>query len=70
MKKNGDGSEERIRILETAVANLADSLKKRDADRDEDLRDIVREFKALKMFLARTMPGFRKEFLEIEKKVR
>lgn len=70
MKKNGDRSEERIRILETAVANLADALKKRDDERDEDLRDIVKEFKALKMFLARTMPGFKKDFLEVEKKVR
>ncbi len=70
MKKNGDTTEERVRILEKAVANLADSLKKRDAEHDEELRDIMKEFKALKMFLARSMPEFKKEFLEIEGKVK
>ncbi len=70
MKKNGSSADERVRILEKAVANLADILKKRDAELEEDLRDIVKEFKALKMFLARAMPGFKKDFLEIERKVK
>ncbi len=70
MKKNGSSADERVRILEKAVANLADVLKKRDAELEEDLRDIVKEFKALKMFLARAMPGFKKDFLEIERKVK
>ena len=70
MKKNGNGADERVRILEKAVANLADTLKKRDAELEEDLRDIVKEFKALKVFLARAMPAFKKEFLEIEGKVK
>ncbi len=70
MKKNGDTTEERVRILEKAVVNLADSLKKRDAEHDEELRDIMKEFKALKLFLTRTMPEFKKEFLEIEGKVK
>jgi hypothetical protein len=70
MKKNGDTTEERVRILEKAVANLADSLQKRDAELDEGLRDIMKEFKALKMFLARSMPAFKKEILEIEGKVK
>ncbi len=70
MRKNGNGADERVRILEKAVANLADTLKKRDSELEEDLRDIVKEFKATKMFLARAMPEFKKEFLEIERKVR
>ncbi len=70
MRKNGNGADERVRILEKAVANLADTLKKRDSELEEDLRDIVKEFKAIKMFLARAMPEFKKEFLEIERKVR
>ncbi len=70
MKKNGNSADERVRILEKAVANLADTLKKRDSELEEDLRDIVKEFKAIKMFLARAMPEFKREFLEIERKVR
>jgi len=70
MKKNGSSADERVRILEKAVANLADTLKKRDVELEEDLRDIVKEFKALKMFLARAMPEFKKDFLEIERKVK
>ncbi len=70
MKKNGDNTDERVRILEKAVANLADTLKKRDSELEGDLRDIVKEFKALKVFLARAMPEFKKEFLEIERKVK
>ncbi len=70
MKKSENHTGERVRILEKAVANLADSLKKRDAEIEEDFRDIVKEFKALKVFLARTMPEFKKEFLEIERKVK
>ncbi len=70
MKKNGDNTDERVRILEKAVANLADTLKKRDSELEGDLRDIVKEFKALKVFLARAMPEFKKQFLEIERKVK
>lgn len=70
MKRNESTTDDRVRILEKAVANLADSLKKRDAELDGDLRDITKEFKALKLFLARTMPDFKKDFLEVQRKVR
>jgi hypothetical protein len=70
MKRTGDDTDERVSILEKAVANLADFMKKRDAERDEDLRDIMKEFKAMKMFLARAVPGFKKEILEIEGKMK
>jgi len=70
MKKSEVETGERVRILEKAVANLADSLRKHDVERDEDLQDIRKEFKALKLFLVREMPEFKKEFLELERKVR
>ncbi len=70
MRKSENTADERVRILEKAVANFADAMKKRDARVDEDLRDIEKEFKALKLFLARTMPEFKKEFLEIQRKVK
>jgi len=70
MPKNPNGSEERIRILEKAVVNLGDSLRKRDVAYDEELRDIEKELKALKLFLARTVPDFKKQFPEIQRKIR
>jgi hypothetical protein len=70
MKRNESTTDERVRILEKAVANFADSLKKRDAELDEGLRDIMKEFKALKVFLARTIPEFKQDFLEIQRKVK
>ncbi len=68
--RKSETTDERVRILEKAVANFADALKKRDYELDEGLRDIAKEFKALKLFLARTMPEFKKEFLEIQRKVK
>lgn len=70
MPKITDDALERVRILEKAVANLGDSFKKRDFDLDENQRDMVRELKALKLFLARNMPEFKKQFAEIHRKVR
>jgi hypothetical protein len=70
MRKSENTADERVRILEKAVANIADALKKRDSQLDEGLRDIDKEFKVLKLFLARTMPEFKKEFLEIRRKVK
>jgi len=70
MPKIKDDALERVRILEKAVANLGDTLKKRDGEYDEELRDILTELKALKLFLSRNVPEFKKQFPEIQRKVR
>jgi len=70
MPKITDDAGDRVRILEKAVANLGDTLKKRDDEYDEELHDILTELKALKVFLSRNMPEFKKQFAEIHRKVR
>ena len=70
MPKIKDDAADRVRILEKAVANLGDTLKKRNDEFDENQRDIVRELKALKLFLSRNLPEFKKQFPEIHRKVR
>lgn len=69
-RKNGQGVEERINILEKAVLNLGDALKKRSSASDEEIADILRELKAIKLFLTRAVPDFKKQFPEIQQKVR
>ncbi len=69
-KGNGSTTVERIKIQEKALSNLADMLKKHDAEIDEEIRDMQAELKALKMFLARTLPEFKKQFPEIQRKVK
>jgi len=70
MPKIKDDALERVKILEKAVANLGDTLKKRDGEYDEELQDIITELKALKLFLSRNVPEFKKQFPEIQRKVR
>lgn len=70
MPKIKDDALERVRILEKAVANLGDTLRKRDGEYDEELHDILTELKALKLFLSRNIPEFKKQFPEIQRKVR
>ena len=70
MPKIKDDAADRVRILEKAVANLGDTLKKRDFELDENQRDMVRELKAMKVFLSRNLPEFKKQFAEIHRKVR
>ena len=70
MPKIKDDALERVKILEKAVANLGDTLKKRDCEYEEELHDILTELKALKLFLSRNVPEFKKQFPEIQRKVR
>ena len=70
MPKIKDDAADRVRIMEKAVASLGDTLKKRNDEFDENQRDIVRELKALKLFLSRNLPEFKKQFPEIHRKVR
>jgi hypothetical protein len=70
MPKIKDDPLERVRILEKAVANLGDTFKKRVVEYDEELHDILTELKALKLFLSRNLPEFKKQFPEIQRKIR
>jgi hypothetical protein len=69
-KKSTNGTAERLKIQEKALSNLADTLKKQEAQYSEEIRDIQAELKALKMFLTRTIPEFKKQFPEIQRKVK
>jgi hypothetical protein len=53
-----------------ALSNLADTMKKQEDAFAEEIRDIQGELKALKMFLARNIPEFKKQFPEIQRKVK
>jgi hypothetical protein len=70
MPKITEDALERVRSLEKAVANLGEALKKREIALDETQCDMVRELKALKLFLTRNLPEFKKQFPEIHRKVR
>lgn len=69
-KRMANNSVERLNIQEKALSNLADSQKKHASEVDEELQDILSELKAFKLFLARNMPGFKKEFPEIQRKLK
>jgi hypothetical protein len=63
-------SKERLNFLEKALSNLADALKKHEMQTEEEIRDIQAELKALKLFLARNHPEFKKQYPEIQSKVK
>jgi prefoldin subunit 5 len=69
-KKSTNGTAERLKIQEKALSNLADTLKKHEAEFTEEIRDIQAELKALKVFLTRNSPEFKKQFPEIQRKVK
>ena len=69
-KKGANGMMERLKIQEKALSNLADSLKKHEVVTVEEIKDLQSELKALKMFLARNIPEFKKQFPEIQGKVK
>jgi len=70
ISKGNGGSVERIKIQEKALSNLADSMKKHEDQLADDISDIQSELKALKLFLARHIPEFKKQFPEIQRKVK
>jgi hypothetical protein len=45
-------------------------LKKHEVEAVEEIKDMQAELKALKMFLARNIPEFKKQFPEIQGKVK
>jgi len=69
-KRNGNGATERLKIQEKALSNLADTMKRHELEAAEEIRDIQTELKALKLFLTRTMPEFKKQFPEIQRKLK
>jgi len=69
-KTNTNGTTERLKIQEKALSNLADSLKRHEVEAAEEIRDIHAELKALKLFLSRTIPEFKKQFPEIQRKIK
>ena len=69
-KKSTNGTAERLKIQEKALSNLADTLKKRELEAAEEIKDIQMELKALKLFLTRNSPEFKKQFPEIQRKLR
>ena len=68
-RKDVDSTAERLKVQERALANLADSQKKYEAEVSEEIGDIQVELKALKLFLARNVPEFKKQFPEIQRKL-
>jgi hypothetical protein len=69
-KKGTNGTAERLKIQEKALSNLADSMKRHEVEAAEEIQDIFAELKALKLFLARNMPEFKKQFPEIQRKIK
>ena len=69
-KKSENSMMERLRIQEKALSNLADALKKNEIETAEEIKDILAELKALMLFLARNIPEFKKQFPEIQRKVK
>ncbi len=67
-RRNGNGTADRLKIQEKALSNLADTLKRHELEAAEEIRDIQAELKALKLFLTRTIPEFKKQFPEIQRK--
>jgi hypothetical protein len=67
-KGNGGVAMERIKIQEKALSNLADSMKKHEGEFADEISDLQSELKAIKLFLARHIPEFKKQFPEIQRK--
>ncbi|HUI45316.1 MAG TPA: hypothetical protein VL122_04930 [Nitrospirota bacterium] len=69
-KGNGSSAVERIKIQEKALSNLADALKKHESEFTDEIGDLQAELKAIKVFLARNIPEFKKQFPEIQRKLK
>ncbi len=69
-KKSTNGTAERLNIQEKALSTLADALKKHEIEAAEEIKDLQAELKALTMFLSRNIPEFKKQFPEIQRKLK
>jgi hypothetical protein len=68
--KGNGGTVERIKIQEKALSNMADMLKKHEAEVSEEIGDIQAELKAIKLFLSRHIPEFKQQYPEIQRKLK
>jgi len=62
--------QERVKIQEKALLELADAIKTREAAFDEEMQEVSEELKAIKVFLSRTIPEFKKQFPDIRRKIK
>jgi len=62
--------EERLKIQEKALLELAEALESREAAFAEEMQEALEELKAIKVFLSRSSPEFKKQFPEIRKKIK
>ncbi len=69
-RKMGEDLEERVKIQEKALLELAEALSIRETAFDEDMQEVLEELKAIKVFLSRTSPDFKKQFPDIRKKIK
>lgn len=70
VRKIGIDLGERMNIQEKALQELADRLTRKEAALDEQMQDVLEELKAIKLFLSRTSPEFKKQFPDIRKKLK
>ncbi len=61
---------ERVKIQEKALLDLAEMLQDREAAFEEEMQEALEELKAIKVFLSRTSPEFKKQFPDIRRKVK
>jgi predicted nucleic acid-binding Zn-ribbon protein len=61
---------ERIKIQEKALQELADRLERHGVELAEEVQDALEEIKAIKLFLSRELPDFRKQYPDLRKKIK
>ena len=61
---------ERLKIQETALLELAESLKRHEVMLDVEMQDVLEELKAIKIYLSRVMPEFKSQFPDIRGKLK
>lgn len=69
-RKDGNEINDRLKIAEKALSNLADRLERHEAAVKDEIKDVQLELKALKLFLTRNIPSFKEQFPEIRRKVK
>ncbi|MEJ2182638.1 MAG: hypothetical protein P8Y66_03855 [Nitrospirota bacterium] len=61
--------EEKLRLLEREIATVADGLERTEDTIASLEEEVKNDMRALKLFLSRHFPEFKKEFLEIVQKL-
>ncbi len=68
-KENGNSTAERIKIQEEAPVQRGGYAQKK-VESAEDIGDLQAKLKAIKSFLTRNIPEFKKQFPEIKRKLK